>query len=194
MNDPSDSRREAPSEAPADAEPPQRLSIDIVVEGGDWTRFAPIDATILAACAAVASSPALSFGPSEACIALSSDAEVQALNSTYRGKDKPTNVLSFPAARHLFSSQDASRQLGDIVLAAGTVAREAAELRISPHHHLQHLVVHGLLHLLGYDHEQDAAAEEMEGLETEILASIGVPDPYAGATGLDLPALAEGAA
>lgn len=193
MNDPSDSRREAPSEALADAEPPERLSIDIVVEGGDWTRFAPVDATILAACAAVARSPALSFAPSEACIALVSDAEVRTLNRTYRGKDKPTNVLSFPAASHLSPGETAMHQLGDIVLAAETVAREAAELHISPHHHLQHLVVHGLLHLLGYNHEEDAAAEEMEGLETKILASIGVPDPYAGAAGHEPPALVESA-
>jgi probable rRNA maturation factor len=69
--------------------------------------------------------------------------------------------------------------LGDVVLAAETIRREAAEQAIAPGHHLQHLVVHGLLHLLGYDHQTDVEAEEMEGLESEILASIGVADPYA---------------
>jgi probable rRNA maturation factor len=71
-----------------------------------------------------------------------------------------------------------SRHLGDIVLAAETILREAAELGINPRHHLQHLVVHGLLHLLGYDHQSEAEAEPMEALEVEILAGLGIPNPY----------------
>ena len=101
------------------------------------------------------------------------------LNLAYRGKDAPTNVLSFPFQRPPGTAGDADAYLGDVVLAAETVRREAAERGIEPTHHLQHLVVHGLLHLLGYDHETDAAAEDMEGLETEILATIGIADPYA---------------
>jgi probable rRNA maturation factor len=103
---------------------------------------------------------------------------VRRLNRTYRGKDAPTNVLSFPSRG---PAPDDGAYLGDVVLAAETVRQEAVELGIEPGHHLQHLVVHGLLHLLGHDHQADAAAEEMERLEVEILATIGVADPYAAA-------------
>ena len=103
------------------------------------------------------------------------------LNRTFRGKDVPTNVLSFPSQKLPGAASDDGAYLGDVVLAAETVRQEAIELGIEPRHHLQHLVVHGLLHLLGYDHQADAAAEEMERLEAEILATIGVADPYAAA-------------
>ena len=110
---------------------------------------------------------------------LGSDALVRRLNTTYRGKDAPTNVLSFPFQSPPGAAADAGTYLGDVVLAAETVRQEAGERGIEPTHHVQHLVVHGLLHLLGYDHDTDAAAEEMEGLESEILATIGLVDPYA---------------
>jgi probable rRNA maturation factor len=98
-----------------------------------------------------------------------------------RGKDASTNVLSFPYQKQPGAAADDGGYLGDVVLAAETVRQEAVASGVEPRHHLQHLVVHGLLHLLGYDHQADAAAEEMEGLETEILATIGVADPYAAA-------------
>ncbi len=104
-------------------------------------------------------------------IALDSDAAVRRLNRTYRGKDKPTNVLSFPGNKPF---------LGDIVLARQTVLREAREQGKRPADHLTHLVMHGTLHLLGYDHEQgEPQARRMERLETRLLAAMGIADPYA---------------
>ncbi|WP_454761980.1 rRNA maturation RNase YbeY [Caulobacter segnis] len=107
-------------------------------------------------------------------ILLTDDDSVQALNRDFRQKDKPTNVLSFP------SPPNPEGQIGDIALAYGVCAREAAEQGKPLGHHLQHLVAHGVLHLLGYDHEGDDEAEAMEALEREILAGLDVPDPYAG--------------
>ena len=112
-------------------------------------------------------------------VALSDDASVRALNATYRGLDKPTNVLSFPSGVSLAQLPPGEpRPLGDIVLALETVQREAGERNIALADHVRHLVVHGTLHLMGYDHETDTEAEVMEGLETEILAGLGVADPY----------------
>jgi probable rRNA maturation factor len=124
----------------------------------------------------------------EAAIALSHDAEVAVLNHMFRGIDKATNVLSFPAppvrrqARlsNTALPPDERIFLGDIALSEETILREAAELGIPLHYHLQHLVVHGLLHLLHLDHDTDDNAARMERLETAILATICVPDPYAG--------------
>ncbi|MBM3619766.1 MAG: rRNA maturation RNase YbeY [Alphaproteobacteria bacterium] len=104
-------------------------------------------------------------------VALDSDAAVRRLNRTYRGKDKPTNVLSFPGAEPF---------LGDIVLARQTVLREARDQGKRPAAHLTHLVMHGTLHLLGYDHERsERQARRMERLETRLLATMGIADPYA---------------
>ena len=109
----------------------------------------------------------------EIVISLSSDAEVRPLNKAYRGVDKPTNVLSFPAPAVL-----ASRSLGDIIIAYETAEREARDLAITLADHTAHLVVHGVLHLLGHDHGTDAEAEAMEGEERRILAAFGIADPY----------------
>jgi probable rRNA maturation factor len=166
--------------SPADAEPPIGLSIDIVHEAGDWGALEPVVDAARAAAAALEAE--LGLAACEACVALSSDAEVQQLNATYRGKDAPTNVLSFPAGPAIPAGEaEEARFLGDLVLAGETVAREAADLGVPVEHHLQHLVVHGLLHLLGYDHETDAEAEDMESLEVRILARLGIADPYAAA-------------
>src|SRR6185503_225079 len=168
--------------SPADSEPPERLTLTIVEEDGDWSGFGSLEEAIREAAAALARHRR--FQPtrgSEASVVLGSDALVRRLNRTYRGKDAPTNVLSFPSQKLPGAASDDGAYLGDVVLAAETVRQEAIELGIEPGHHLQHLVVHGLLHLLGYDHQADAAAEEMERLEAEILATIGVADPYAAA-------------
>jgi probable rRNA maturation factor len=117
---------------------------------------------------------------SEASVVLGSDALVRRPERTYRGKDTATNVLSFRSSAR--PERRRGRRLpGDVVLAAETVRREADERGIERKHHLQHLVVHGLLHLLGYDHDRDSEAEVMERLEVDILATIGVSDPYAAA-------------
>jgi probable rRNA maturation factor len=113
-----------------------------------------------------------------------SDAElagIRTLNSNWRGMDKPTNVLSFPALQPEGARKpgDAPRMLGDIAIAYETTRREADEEGKPFPHHLSHLAIHGFLHLIGYDHENDADAEAMESLETEILQQLGIPDPYA---------------
>jgi probable rRNA maturation factor len=170
----------SPADAPADPEPPQRLTLAIVEEDGDWSGFGAIEEVVRQAAAAVARHRRLRLAPgSEASVVLGSDVLVRRLNRTYRRKDVPTNVLSFPYQPPPGARAEQAAYLGDVVLAAETVRQEAAERAIEPRHHLQHLVVHGLLHLLGYDHQTDAEAEEMEGLEGEILASIGIADPYA---------------
>ncbi|HSI16846.1 MAG TPA: rRNA maturation RNase YbeY [Sphingomonas sp.] len=120
----------------------------------------------------------------EISIRLADDAEVQHLNAQYRQKDKPTNVLSFPMIQPdlldtvTTNSDDGEVLLGDIVLAHGVCAREAAERGISITDHATHLIVHGTLHLLGYDHLGDDEAEAMEAIETDALASLGLSDPY----------------
>jgi probable rRNA maturation factor len=154
-----------------------------VEDAGDWTWLTRASDLATAAAGALASHPRFAAAnAAEACLALSDGATVRTLNRTYRGKDKPTNVLSFPASAGTAAGGKAAPcPLGDIVLAAETVRREAEEQGLSPEHHFQHLVVHGLLHLLGLDHETEAEAEAMEGLEIEILATLGIGDPYASA-------------
>jgi probable rRNA maturation factor len=120
----------------------------------------------------------------EISIRLADDDEVRKLNAQYRQKDKPTNVLSFPMIQPdlldtvTANSDDGEVLLGDIVLAHGVCAREAEERGISVADHTTHLIVHGTLHLLGYDHLGDDEAEAMEAIETDALASLGLADPY----------------
>lgn len=120
----------------------------------------------------------------EVSVRLTDDAEVQTLNRDFRGKDKPTNVLSFPQVQadlleSLSNSDDGEILLGDIVLARETCVREAEEKGLSVADHATHLIVHGTLHLLGYDHMDAASASAMEALETKALASLGIANPYA---------------
>lgn len=158
------------------AEPRQWLTIDIVADAGDWTLFEPVTRHVEAAAAALARNPVFAaHASSEAVIALSDDDNVRSLNASYRGLDKPTNVLSFPSGS---APRGGVITLGDIVIAAGTVAREAVEQGMEPAQHLQHLVVHGLLHLLGFDHETDTEAAEMEALEIEVLSALNIANPY----------------
>lgn len=156
------------------------LTLDIVHEAESWESVDGLEPLIEQAGRALAAAPRFSdLASAEACIALADDATVHELNLRYRGKDKPTNVLSFPAASMGHPGEDVEpRALGDLVLAHETLVREAAEQGIPLAHHLQHLVIHGLLHLLGFDHETEPEAEEMEAIEVEILASLGIPNPY----------------
>ena len=114
---------------------------------------------------------------SELSLVFTNDADIREINAKWRHIDKPTNVLSFPAFA-LQPGQEPGEVLGDIVIARETVEREAAEEDKSFDDHLSHLVVHGLLHLMGYDHQNDDEAEQMETLEKKILASLGISDPY----------------
>lgn len=115
-------------------------------------------------------------GAVEVSLLLTDDAEQRRLNRDHRGRDSATNVLSFPAG---FVPPAGPRPLGDIALALETVVREARDQDKSVADHVSHLLVHGTLHLLGYDHVDDVEAEEMEALEREILAGLGIADPYA---------------
>ena len=144
---------------------------DIDIEDPAWTEaLADAEALVLGAAeATLASEGAVGEG---LALLLTDDATMADLNRRFRQQDRPTNVLSFPAP------QNPERFLGDIALAFGVCEREAREQGKPLAHHLQHLVAHGVLHLLGYDHETDAQAEEMEGLERAVLAGLGIPDPY----------------
>jgi len=140
--------------------------------GVDWPALARS-----AVHAAVAHSRHPGLVDSEVSVKFTDDEEVRALNAAWRGKDKATNVLSFPMAEE--SELAGAQLLGDIVLAYGICAAEAADRKVAIEVHAAHLVVHGTLHLLGYDHEtSDEDAEEMEQAERRALASIGIADPY----------------
>lgn len=155
------------------------VEIDLMVEAGTWPQEEELEALARrAVAAAIAETGAKSPTGTELSLVFSDDAHVQMLNAEWRGKDKPTNVLSFPA----FPTEPGAPlppMMGDIILAAETVDREAALEGKPLEHHITHLVVHGFLHLMGYDHEADAEAEEMEGLERRALARLAIPDPYA---------------
>jgi len=123
-----------------------------------------------------AAAGALSTEGGEVSILLTDDSEIARLNRDWRGIDKPTNVLSFPASSHRASQGE--KLLGDIVIAYETLEREARDESRDFLHHLAHLAVHGFLHLIGFDHETNAQAEEMEGLESSIMMRLNMPDPY----------------
>jgi len=144
--------------------------VEIQVQSPLWNKEPDAADTVRAAIAAAAET--LSTGVGEVSIVLTDDSHMQQLNRQWRGIDKPTNVLSFPAAAA------AGGMLGDIVIAYETLARECEdEERLFPHH-LAHLAVHGFLHLAGYDHQTDTEAEAMEALESKIMARMAMPDPY----------------
>jgi probable rRNA maturation factor len=148
------------------------------VEGGAWPPLPTLRRLARAAFDAAVSGAHVSLAPgAEVSLVFSDDARVHALNARYRGKDSSTNVLSFPAPAAVKGRL--GPMLGDIVLAAETVAREAAKQGLTLEAHLTHLLVHGFLHLAGYDHQGDREATVMEGLETAILGRLGIADPYA---------------
>lgn len=160
--------------------PTLELDIDPVWPSStDWEALAA-----RAAEAAGAVAPELAHEHLLVSLVMADDEEVHALNKQWRAKDKPTNVLSFPMLSRdevlaAAAATDAPGMLGDLILAHGVCTREAAEKGITVEAHAAHLIVHGLLHLAGYDHETgEADATEMEALETKALALMGVPNPY----------------
>lgn len=165
------------------SEPPSRppLDLEVVEDGGDWTQAGALEPLVRAVAGAMVRVNAVAERlprAAAACIAFSDDQTVRALNTQFRAKASATNVLSFPAAPSP-SGIEGVRSLGDVILACETVYAEAAAAGILVGDHVRHLVVHGVLHLLGFDHVVDADADIMEDLERDILASLGVADPYA---------------
>lgn len=166
------------------AEPAPR---EILIESERWraSPFGEDAAETIAAKAGDAAADELGLAASAGWAALlADDATLQRLNADYRGKDAPTNVLSFPS---LQETDVMDGHLGDIAISAETVLAEALDAAKPPLHHLAHMIVHGVVHLAGFDHATDAEAEEMEAIEVRALARIGVPDPYALADGADMP-------
>ena len=152
------------------------IDIDMMVDAAAWREALPalkslVDRTLLAVWRRAGDD-----SPAEASLVLSSDAEMRKLNFQHRAVDHSTNVLAFPLGEPM--QPDGPRHLGDIVLAYETVVREAARDAKPLDAHVAHLLVHGLLHLLGHDHESESDAEAMEQIEVEIMASLGYPNPY----------------
>jgi probable rRNA maturation factor len=156
------------------------IEIDVALDDDRWAGVVPdLEAFVVRAVqAGFAIAPNAPTGPVEVSVLLTDDSAVQALNRTWRAKDKPTNVLSFPAAAQP-THGGAPTPLGDVVLAYDTMLRESVEQSKPLADHLAHLLVHGTLHLLGQDHETgEAEADAMEGLEVAALRTLGVSDPY----------------
>lgn len=151
------------------------VTADIVTESELWAAEPRAEATVAAAISAAA---AHSTRGGEVSILLSDDSAVRDINRQFRGIDKPTNVLSFPAADTPATQGQLGSHLGDIVIAYETLRRECEDEDHQFLHHLAHLTVHGFLHLIGYDHETDAQADEMEALESRIMTAMNMPDPW----------------
>ncbi len=151
------------------------LTVDIAVDDPSWAAVGDLQTLVeAAAAAALAEAGVAPDRDTELSCLLCDDAAIQDLNARWRGKDRPTNVLSFPT-----EGPGADVLLGDIALAYGTVVREADAEGRRVEDHVAHLVIHGTLHLLGEDHEAEAAADVMEAMETRAMARLGRPDPYA---------------
>ncbi|MFP4002162.1 MAG: rRNA maturation RNase YbeY [Alphaproteobacteria bacterium] len=164
------------------------IEADIQVQAGDWACLVDDPVTLAGRAVAAVSEheraklqdTAADFMDQEVSVVLSDDARVRGLNRRYRGQDKPTNVLAFPPpiAMAIGKPPEPGHCLGDVVLAFETVKREAEAQKKPFANHMTHLIVHGALHLLGYDHEEERDAARMEAEETAILRRLGIPDPY----------------
>ena len=165
------------------------VAVDVLIEAPAWLDALPAAERVVerAAAATFAQATLPDDRDWECAILLADDERLRALNRQFRGKDKPTNVLSFPAERQdgdyasevqVVPADDQPLQWGDIAIAYGVTAAEASEQGKTLADHLSHLVVHGILHLIGHDHERPGEAEQMEALERQILWEIGVADPY----------------
>jgi len=180
---------------------PVELSVELLIEHPSWRELEQVEALVSRAAQAAAKAAAGleekslgekslkeksgAGGPFQVNINLSNDNAVQALNRQFRGRDRPTNVLSFPFETDFPEHIQAPAPLGDIIIAYETVMLEARQQHKRPEHHLAHLVVHGVLHLFGHDHQNDREAAQMEALEIEILNGLSIPSPYAEAANDD---------
>jgi probable rRNA maturation factor len=165
--------------------PELKIDCSMCIEDEQWHTFTHVnieDFVKKYICAAFYHSNVQQLLPQhlEVSVLLTNDASIQEINNEYRGKNKPTNVLSFPQEENILDVKDASDcvLIGDIVLSFDTIQREATQQNKEILHHLAHLIVHGALHLVGYDHETDDEATAMESLEVEILAQYGIDNPY----------------
>ena len=155
-----------------------RLLVDISMPDPRWADIDDVTAAAERAVRATTSQGGLETAEAEISLVLADDGLVQRLNRDFRGKDRPTNVLSFALTEGDPAPSAGTLMLGDVVLAFETVAREAREQSKALQDHMLHLVIHGVLHLMGYDHESVAEARTMERMETQILATLGIADPY----------------
>jgi probable rRNA maturation factor len=154
------------------------VALETVRDSDLWDAMPDAEAVVAAAVrAAFAEAGLVALPDAELSVILADDSRLRELNGAWRAKDRPTNVLTFPACEPDEAAE--APMLGDVVIAFETVRREAGEQGKAIGHHLSHLVIHGVLHLFGHDHEDDAEAEAMEALEVRALARLGVADPYA---------------
>jgi probable rRNA maturation factor len=150
------------------------MKLDIRIDDKDWKTIPNLRKLAKTAISAAVPNRNISIS-----LLFTSDAKIAEMNGRWRAKPHATNVLSFSTAADAPVPDDEPQPLGDIVLAFGVVSKEAMEQKKPVADHISHLIVHGVLHLLGYDHENDQGAEAMEGLETKILAGLGIGSPYA---------------
>ena len=155
------------------------IEVDVIAEDPRWHGLEPLAARAVAAALAASGVE----GPREVAVLGCDDARIAALNADFRGKPRPTNVLSWPSAERGPGTPPPEVELGDVAIAYETCAREAEAQGKRFEDHVTHLLVHATLHLLGHDHETEAEADAMEALERDILAGLGLPDPYADAVG-----------
>jgi probable rRNA maturation factor len=154
------------------------MTLSIEVEDEAWLALPDLDRLARSAVTAALSGAGVDQQGKEIALLFTSDQSIAAINAEWRGQNKPTNVLSFPAAAGLLVPEGEEHPLGDVVLAYGVVVSEAAEQGKTLRDHTAHLIVHGVLHLLGFDHQSDCEAQKMERLETSILQKLGISDPY----------------
>lgn len=155
------------------------MTISIEVEDEAWTQRLPgLEALTRTAVNVALTACNVNPDQSEVFVLFTDDAAIAEMNGEWRGKAKPTNVLSFPAPADMPVPEGEAKPLGDIVLASGVIAAEAAEQGKTLQEHCSHLIVHGCLHLLGYDHEDESEAADMEQLEIDILKGLGISNPY----------------
>ena len=154
------------------------MTVSIEVEDETWVALPGLEDLARSAVEAALAGAAVPAAQCDVAVLFTDDHAIAEINAEWRGKNVPTNVLSFPMPKKMPLPEGEARPLGDIVLAHGVITREATEQGKTLRNHTAHLIVHGTLHLLGYDHESETEAEEMETLETRILKGLGISDPY----------------